>query len=69
MFAHHRTVLDGIEHYLRDERYEYVRIDGRTHPTDRHLRVVRFQTDARCRVAILAITAGELWLPSSRQSE
>ena len=58
VFAHHHTVLDGIEQFLVKEGAQYFRLDGHTLPADRQAGVDRFQNDSRCRVALLSITAG-----------
>ncbi len=58
VFAHHGQVLDAIEDTLRKARAGYFRIDGRTPPRARQQGVDRFQTDEKCRVALLSITAG-----------
>lgn len=58
IFAHHHSVLDGIEAHLkaRGEK-EVIRIDGKTGSNEKFARVTRFQNNPKCRVAVLAITA------------
>ena len=58
VFAHHLAVLDGIEQFLIKNHVQHFRLDGSTSPADRQAGVDRFQTDSRCRVALLSITAG-----------
>ena len=58
VFAHHLSVLDGIEEFLKKQSVNYFRLDGSTSATERQAGVDRFQTDSRCRVALLSITAG-----------
>ena len=58
VFAHHLSVLDGIEQFLKANNANYFRLDGSTSAADRQAGVDRFQTDSRCRVALLSITAG-----------
>ena len=58
VFAHHLSVLDGIEEFLKKNRYEYFRLDGSTSPMERQRGVDWFQSDAKCKVALLSITAG-----------
>ena len=58
VFAHHLSVLDGIEEFLKKNRYAYFRLDGSTTPTERQRGVDWFQSDANCKVALLSITAG-----------
>ena len=58
VFAHHLSVLNGIEEYLKRNRYAYFRLDGSTPPAERQKGVDWFQSDAKCKVALLSITAG-----------
>jgi len=55
VFAHHRTVLDGLEKAISN--IAHIRIDGRTPATQRQSRVTQFQNDPNIRVALLGITA------------
>jgi SNF2-related domain/Helicase conserved C-terminal domain len=57
VFAHHRNVLDKIEEYLKERGTSFIRIDGGVQGKDRHGLVTHFQESAKCRVALLSITA------------
>lgn len=57
IFAHHKSVMDGIETFAKQKKVEYIRIDGSVSIDKRHERVQAFQYDQRVRVAILSITA------------
>uniref|UniRef100_A0A7S4ITI2 Helicase ATP-binding domain-containing protein n=1 Tax=Odontella aurita TaxID=265563 RepID=A0A7S4ITI2_9STRA len=56
VFAHHHSVLNGIESSL-EGLVGMIRIDGKTLPKKRQERVVSFQNDPRIRVAVLSTTA------------
>jgi len=58
VFAHHRSVLDTLEHYcIAAVGGDYVRLDGSTHPTERERAISRFQQDPTCRVFLGQIQA------------
>jgi SNF2 family DNA or RNA helicase len=46
VFAHHRSVLDGIAAFLKSRGEAFIRIDGRTSSRERHARVEQFQSDS-----------------------
>ena len=72
IFAHHLKVLDGIEEGLASHRgakksnskskvgsrIEWMRIDGATPHSERTANARKFQTDPRCRVALIGMTSG-----------
>ena len=67
IFAHHLAVLDGIEEGLashrgnkvkKGARLKWMRIDGATPHSERTLNARTFQTDPRCRVALIVMTSG-----------
>ena len=67
IFAHHLAVLDGIEEGLashrgnkvkKGARLKWMRIDGATPHSERTLNARTFQTDPRCRVALIGMTSG-----------
>lgn len=62
VFCHHRTVMDALAQLMTQRGEDYIRIDGRTASKERHGRVQLFQTNAQCRVALLAITAAGIAL-------
>lgn len=62
VFAHHRAVMDGIEHLLINLGVEYIRIDGSTSPQLRQERVGLFQSNPQIRVAVLSLTAASTGL-------
>lgn len=64
IFGHHKAMLDGIEDMLQNHFHPegtkgdvtWIRIDGDT-KDDRHLLCTEFQTNPKCRYAVLSITA------------
>ncbi|RKO82752.1 P-loop containing nucleoside triphosphate hydrolase protein, partial [Blyttiomyces helicus] len=57
VFAHHREVLDGLAEFA-----DFIRIDGSTPQLHRQGLCDKFQTDSKCRVAVLGITAAGVGL-------
>jgi SWI/SNF-related matrix-associated actin-dependent regulator 1 of chromatin subfamily A len=57
VFAHHQSMLDAIQAECEQGKYDYIRIDGCTHSEKRTVSVEKFQTNEKCRIAILSITA------------
>jgi SWI/SNF-related matrix-associated actin-dependent regulator 1 of chromatin subfamily A len=57
VFGHHRVVMDAIAQYVESRGVNMVRIDGQTSGSHRHENTRYFQTEPKCRVALLAITA------------
>lgn len=57
VFAHHKSVMDGLENYVKKTKTGYIRIDGSTNVDLRNNRVHSFQNDDDIRIAILSITA------------
>jgi SNF2 family DNA or RNA helicase len=57
IFAHHRSVVSKICELLETREQAYIRIDGRTNPSERAGLVTQFQNTPAVRVAVLAITA------------
>ena len=57
IFAHHYGVLDSIEETIIKRKVSHIRIDGKIDTFKRHEAVRKFQTDAECLVAVLALTA------------
>lgn len=57
VFAHHKKMLDAIEHVLVKKKCKFMRIDGNTTPNLRKSFVDKFQLDENCKCAILSITA------------
>jgi SWI/SNF-related matrix-associated actin-dependent regulator 1 of chromatin subfamily A len=49
--------LDAIEESVIKKKVSHVRIDGKIDTFKRHEAVRKFQTDADCLVAVLALTA------------
>jgi SWI/SNF-related matrix-associated actin-dependent regulator 1 of chromatin subfamily A len=65
VFAHHKEVLDYIEATLAKNykgRLGMMRIDGSVPPAERALRVKKFQSNKKVRVAILSMTAAGVGL-------
>lgn len=42
VFAHHQSVMDGIEKFVKESKVGYMRIDGKTTVDSRHERVQMF---------------------------
>ena len=58
VFAHHHEVLDGIEQAaLAGKDLEYICIDGKTKPKTQQELINAFQTNPKCRVALIGLTA------------
>lgn len=57
VFAHHIAMLDAIEMTVNRLNIKHIRIDGKTAPERRKSLVDEFQSDDKCRVALLSITA------------
>lgn len=62
MFAHHKSMLDGIEQFLMKKKVGYVRIDGSTASSSRQALVTKFQENDHVKAAVLAIRAAGLGL-------
>lgn len=65
VFGHHKEVLDYIEDAV-SKRYKgrmgMMRIDGSVSPAERAIRVKKFQTNKRVRLALLSMTAAGVGL-------
>lgn len=57
VFAHHQDMLNGLEEYAKTSKYRYIRIDGSTPSSKRHMLIGSFQEDEEVVLAILSITA------------
>eukprot|EP00051_Salpingoeca_urceolata_P018895 m.269365 g.269365 ORF g.269365 m.269365 type:complete len:1204 (+) comp19302_c0_seq2:210-3821(+) len=57
VFAYHRKVIQALEQTVSATKTDYMLIDGTTPTQERRDGVNRFQTDDRCRVAILSVSA------------
>ena len=57
IFAHHTEILDTIEQVVKEDKVQYIRIDGKVKIEDREDLVHEFQNNDDCLVAILSITA------------
>nr|POE73190.1 isoform 4 of dna annealing helicase and endonuclease zranb3 [Quercus suber] len=58
IFAHHHSVLDGIQEFICEKGISFVRIDGKTLDKDRQTAVQSFQSSAEIKIAIIGLTAG-----------
>ena len=58
IFAHHHVMLDAIQVQVEAMNLQHIRIDGSVPPGARFQLVDEFQTDEKCRIAIISITAG-----------
>ena len=57
IFAHHTEILDTIEQVVKEDKVQYIRIDGKVKIEQREDLVHEFQNNDDCLVAILSITA------------
>ena len=57
VFAHHQSMLDLIETTCKENKYDYIRIDGSVGAEKRKYFVDKFQNSEKCKCAILSITA------------
>lgn len=57
VFAHHHTMLDGLEETAQVSNIQYIRIDGTTSSPKRHALITSFQDDPNVKLAILSIKA------------
>ena len=57
IFGYHREVLNAIEKKAQFLGCSYMRIDGQTSTEKKQENVTKFQTDPKCKIAILSITA------------
>ena len=57
LFAHHQTVINGLEDILRKKKIMFVRITGETEISERATSVEAFQNDSYIKCALLSITA------------
>ncbi|KAH8946918.1 hypothetical protein BDL97_11G012600 [Sphagnum fallax] len=62
IFAHHQTMLDGIEEVLMKKKVGHIRIDGGTPQSARQALVTRFQETDSVRAAVLGIRAAGVGL-------
>ena len=62
IFAHHQSMLDGVESHLEKHSIGSIRIDGKTAPSQRQSLCHAFQTRESIRVALLSITAASTGL-------
>jgi SWI/SNF-related matrix-associated actin-dependent regulator of chromatin subfamily A-like protein 1 len=57
LFCHHKMVLDAYDEKLMKKKINFIRIDGSTTINKRQDNITKFQTDSKCMVALLTITA------------
>ena len=62
IFAHHKELMDAIEHTCNRKKASFMRIDGSTPSADRGRLVNSFQNDASIQAAILSIKAAGVGL-------
>eukprot|EP00957_Ditylum_brightwellii_P178489 13596687-Ditylum_brightwellii.AAC.1 len=64
VFAHHKEVMDTLEAAISKKLkgVGHIRIDGAVPPAERAMRVRKFQTNGRIRVALLSVTAAGVGL-------
>lgn len=69
VFGHHKDILGGFSHALRENGVEFIRIDGSTTNTSRQPLVDHFQNTPSCRVAVLSIMAAGVGITLTRASK
>eukprot|EP00826_Nyctotherus_ovalis_P056106 TRINITY_DN7516_c0_g1_i3.p1 TRINITY_DN7516_c0_g1~~TRINITY_DN7516_c0_g1_i3.p1 ORF type:complete len:461 (+),score=131.55 TRINITY_DN7516_c0_g1_i3:104-1486(+) len=57
LFAHHLELLSDLESFVIRRRRDYIRIDGSVPAGKRHQLVSKYQSDEKCRIALLSLTA------------
>ncbi|KAL6120714.1 hypothetical protein NUSPORA_02507 [Nucleospora cyclopteri] len=57
VYAHHQSMLDGIEEHLKATGIQYIRMDGKVASAKRHVLVEEFQTKEEIKIAVLSLTA------------
>ena len=57
VFAHHMELLSELENFIKQRKNSYIRIDGSVPPAKRHQLVNKYQTEDKCKVALLSLTA------------
>eukprot|EP00050_Salpingoeca_kvevrii_P021508 m.111733 g.111733 ORF g.111733 m.111733 type:complete len:511 (+) comp9378_c0_seq1:455-1987(+) len=62
LFAHHIEILDALATHLQQKKCRHIRIDGETPQALRQQLCDQFQSDDKCRAAILSITAAGVGL-------
>ena len=62
IFAHHTSILDGFASNFISKKIKYIRIDGKTPPSQRQDICTSFQENEEIRVALLSITAASTGL-------
>lgn len=58
VFAHHRRVMNALQHWAVRMNFCHVRIDGETSQRDRFERIRTFGDKAEMRLALVSVTAG-----------
>ena len=69
LFAHHKSVVNGIADCIREAGYSVVTITGDTQPEDRQANVDRFQTDPDVRLLVANIQAGGVGITLTAASD
>ncbi|KAH7428525.1 hypothetical protein KP509_09G005400 [Ceratopteris richardii] len=62
VFAHHKSLMDGIEQFLVKKKVQYIRIDGSTEASLRQGLVNKFQQTENVKAALLGIRAAGIGL-------
>ncbi len=57
VFAHFQAMLSELEQLCLENKYDYIKIDGKTQSKVRQDLVNKFQTTDSCQIALLSITA------------
>jgi SWI/SNF-related matrix-associated actin-dependent regulator 1 of chromatin subfamily A len=57
VFAHHQVMLNELEKLCVENKFDYIKIDGKTQSKVRQDLVNKFQTTETCQIALLSITA------------
>lgn len=62
IFAHHRSMIEGICNFLATKQKTFIKIDGSTTTNERKEGCELFQNDDSCKAAVLSITAAGVGL-------
>ncbi|KAL5253920.1 hypothetical protein ACHWQZ_G013622 [Mnemiopsis leidyi] len=57
LFAHHKTMMGGLQDFLRKQGVQFIMIEGNTPAERRQEQCDWFQSERKCKVALLSLTA------------
>lgn len=62
IFAHHRTLVEGISEFLQKKQKSFIKIDGQTSINERNESIKHFQNESSCVAAVLSLLAAGVGL-------